>query len=340
MSNITLTVEAINRLKPIEVVTNEAVKARFVQIYDTLWGAGTGEPAYERESFYFINKLRDDEKLREKSTPFSVFTAFIDLAVCGLSLEPGTRALCYLMGRNYCLGERDGKKIYEGRLVLTISGYGEMVLRARAGQIRHADNPVLVYEEDEFSFGERAGQKVVEYMCHLPHKSGRIVAAFLRITRADGSTDYAVMLPEDWGRLEGYSGRNNRRWDDNAHRYVEKPNELYTSNNGGIDPGFLCAKLIKHAFKTYPKVRIGRGTDLESQQDDTYEQQVDDFYGVEQPVQQDDTYAPAADTSGGVVIDPSSDAPSQQYQSGQPGQPQGPCTNAPADQPAEDDGAF
>lgn len=340
MSNITLTVEAINRLKPIEVITNEAVKARFVQIYDTLWGAGTGEPAYERESFYFINKLRDDEKLREKSTPFSVFTAFIDLAVCGLSLEPGTRALCYLMGRNYCLGECDGKKIYEGRLVLTISGYGEMVLRARAGQIRHADNPVLVYEEDEFSFGDRAGQKVVEYMCHLPHKSGRIVAAFLRITRADGSTDYAVMLPEDWGRLEGYSGRNNRRWDNNAHRYVEKPNELYTSNNGGIDPGFLCAKLIKHAFKTYPKVRIGRGTDLESQQDDTYEQQVDDFYGVEQPVQQDDTYAPAADTSGGVVIDPSSDTPSPQYQSGQPGQPQGPCANAPADQPAEDDGTF
>lgn len=340
MSNITLTVEAINRLKPIEVITNEAVKARFVQIYDTLWGVGTGEPAYERESFYFLNKLRDDEKLREKSTPFSVFTAFIDLAVCGLSLEPGTRALCYLMGRNYSLGERDGKKIYEGRLVLTISGYGEMVLRARAGQIRHADNPVLVYEEDEFSFGDRAGQKVVEYMCHLPHKSGRIVAAFLRITRADGSTDYAVMLPEDWGRLEGYSGRNNRRWDNNAHRYVEKPNELYTSNNGGIDPGFLCAKLIKHAFKTYPKVRIGRGTDLESQQDDTYEQQVDDFYGVEQPAQQDDTYAPAADTSGGVVIDPSSDAPSQQYQPGQPGQPQGPCANAPADQPAEDDGAF
>ena len=57
MSNIALTVDTINQLKPLEVVENETVKARFIQIYDTLWGAGTGEAAYERESFYFNNKL-------------------------------------------------------------------------------------------------------------------------------------------------------------------------------------------------------------------------------------------------------------------------------------------
>lgn len=122
MSNIALTVDTINQLKPLEVVENETVKARFIQIYDTLWGAGTGEAAYERESFYFNNKLRDEEKL-QKATSFSVFTSFIDLAVCGLSLEPGTRALCYLQGRNACIGtDASGKKVYEGRLTLTVSG--------------------------------------------------------------------------------------------------------------------------------------------------------------------------------------------------------------------------
>ena len=173
MSNIALTVDTINQLKPLEVVENETVKARFIQIYDTLWGAGTGEAAYERESFYFNNKLRDEEKL-QKATSFSVFTSFIDLAVCGLSLEPGTRALCYLQGRNACIGsDASGKKIYEGRLTLTISGYGELVLRTRAGQIRHADNPVLVYEEDEFAFGDKGGQKIVEYMCQIGRASCR-----------------------------------------------------------------------------------------------------------------------------------------------------------------------
>lgn len=311
MSNIALTVESINAMDPLDIVTNENVRARFIQIWDTLWGAGSGEAAYERESLFFNNKLRDDEYLKN-ATRFSIFTCFIDLAVAGLSLEPGTRALCYLQGRNACIGKnQNGENIYEGRLTLTISGYGELVMRARAGQIRYADNPVLVYEEDTFSFGDMNGQKVVNYMCNLPHKSNHIIAAFLRITRPDGSLDYAVMLEEDWMRLQRYSLRNNQRYDKNTKTYVGNANPLYTANNGGIDSGFLAAKLIKHAFKTYPKVRIGNGTELESAQDDNKQQEIDDFYGVaapaEAPAMPADPNPPFGnqpDTSAGVVIDP------------------------------------
>lgn len=312
MSNIAITVEAINSLQPLDIITNDAVRTRFVQIWDTLWGAGSGEAAYERESFHFLNKLREDEKL-QKATHFSIFTCFIDLAITGLSLEPGVRALCYLQGRNACIGKgADGKNIYEGRLTLTISGYGELVMRARAGQIRHADNPVLVYEEDEFSFGDVNGQKVVNFMCHFPHKTNHIVAAFLRITRADGSIDYSVMLEEDWLRLQGYSLRNNQRYDANSRQWVGKANDLYTSRGGAIDTGFLAAKLIKHAFKTYPKVRIGRGTELETQQPDTTQQEIDEFYGVAPqqpatPAADPAPYGPATDMSAGVTIDTAAD---------------------------------
>lgn len=311
MSNIALTVEAINAMQPLDIVTSPSVRTRFIQIWDTLWGAGTGEAAYERESFFFNNKLREDEKL-QRATRFSIFTCFIDLAISGLSLEPGTRALCYLQGRNACVGQdANGKRVYEGRLTLTVSGYGELVMRARAGQIRHADNPVLVYEEDQFSFGDINGQKVVNYMCNFPHKTNHIIAAFLRITRSDGSVDYAVMLEEDWVRLQGYSEKNNQRWDNNTRQYVGKANDLYTANNGGIDSGFLAAKLIKHAFKTYPKVRIGKGTELESAQDDNKQQEIDDFYGVSAPVETpampadpNPPYGNPSDTSAGIVIDP------------------------------------
>lgn len=308
MSAITLAVEQINAMNPLDIVKDDRVRQRFIQIYDALWGAGEGEAAYERESIYFNQILSDNEKLRKVVSKFSIFTAFIDLAVCGLSLIPGSRALCYLQGRNVKIGENNGRAVYEGRLTVTISGYGELVLRARSGQIRHADNPVLVYEEDDFSFSDRDGRKSVDYTCRIPHKTNHIVAAFIRITRADGSIDYSVMFEEDWLRLKDYSSKNNKKWDDASRRYVAgAPNELYTSNGGGIDTGFLSAKCIKHAFKSYPKVRIGRGTELETQQPDTCDE---DYYGTsaDEPAAASDpapAFGNAPDPSAGVRVDPS-----------------------------------
>lgn len=280
MSNINLTVDTINKLEVTQIIRNEAVRERFIEIYDKLWGKGTGEAAYECEANYFQEQLRDKENLK-KCTKFSIFTSFIDLAVCGLSLEPGARALCYLIPRSIKIGEKDGRGLYESRVKLSISGYGELVLRARAGQIRHADNPVLVYEGDTFSFSDIDGRKTVRYTCNLPHTSNHIVAAYLRITRPDSTIDYAVMLEEDWKRLEEYSEENNKYFDRETKTWVKNANELYSANNGSIDPGFLCAKLIKHAFKIYPKMRIGMAI-LESEGEPQQpEINIDDLYKVE-----------------------------------------------------------
>lgn len=214
------------------------------------------------------------------------------------------------------------KNKYETQCILTVSGYGELILRARCGQIRHADNPVIVYAEDEFEYGERNGNKFVNYTCRLPHTSGNIVACFMKITRADGSIDYAVMLPEDWNRLAGFSARQNRQWDNQRRQWVlGNPNALYGQQQDGslkIDTGFLIAKCIKHAFKSYPKARVGRATQLESQQVEEMEIN-DDIYGLEDGSsvntstgeimpKQDTGFAPAPDTSNGVTIDPEASA--------------------------------
>ena len=304
MSQINLTVEKVNQMKPLDIVTSPIVRDKFISIYDTLWGNGTGEPAYMRESIFFNKTLQEKPEL-QRGTPFSLFTAFIDLAICGLSLEPGTRALCYLIGRNANVGTRE-RPVWEGRVVLTISAYGELVLRARAGQIRHADNPVLVYANDEFSFSDRGGRKEVDYTCHLPHTGQRIVACYLRITRADGSIDYSVMTEEDWQRLSMYSASQDRR--------NHQPNALYSANKGAIDSGFLMAKCIKHAFKTYPKVRIGRGTELQSKQVEEKEFEInDELYGVDTETgevmqQEPQPFGPPAnDVSAGVTVDAGDD---------------------------------
>lgn len=314
MSQITLTIEQLNAIDALEIATAPMVRDKFIDIYNTLWGAGTGEAAYERESRFF-NRLLSDNADLQKGTHFSLFTAFIDLAVCGLSLEPGARALCYLIGRNQKtspkldaqgrpMKDSKGYPVYnwEGRVVLTVSAYGELVLRERSGQIRHADNPVLVYEGDEFSFSDKGGRKEVEYVCHLPHTGKRIIACYLRITRADGSVDYSVMTEEDWVRLAQYSARQNR----------SGANALYGVDQQGIvniDPGFLMAKCIKHAFKTYPKLRTGRGTELQSQQTEEREIEINDsLYGMEQEEQPAPTqdFCPEQQPAG-VTIDTGED---------------------------------
>lgn len=281
MGNLTLSLDRLNEMKPTQIAKDESVKQRFILIYSKIWTRGDekeAEAVYEHESIAFTRALTDKTEL-QSCTNFSIFSAFIDLAVCGLSMHQGACPQCYLLKRSTKIGEeigRDGKKYnkYESRATLTVSGYGELVMRERAGQIRHADNPVIVYSNDEFRFTDKGGRKQVEYTCNLPHNNQQIAACFMRITRADGSIDYAVMLPEDWGRLAGYSARQNSYWKD-GQRVQGKANELYTANGGTIDTGFLKAKCIKHAFKTYPKVKIGGYTVLEADTTDD-----EDYYGL------------------------------------------------------------
>lgn len=323
MSQTEITVKLLNELQPTEIVRNDNVRDKFIQIYDAMWSQSTGvsgEAAYEKEARNFNRLLSEKEDVRKKCSHFSLFTSFLDVAISGLTLDPGTKAQAYLLARSiavdsYVDDHGQKKNRYETQCVLTVSGYGELVLRARCGQIRHADNPVIVYEEDSFEFGERNGQKFVNYTCRLPHQSGRIVACFMKITRADGSADYAVMLPEDWARLSNYSARQNSKFNYQTKQWENgKPNALYTAQGGQIDPGFLVAKCIKHAFKTYPKARVGHATQLESQQvDETVIS--DDIYGVTgdgekvdtttgEIIQEKQDFAPQTDTSAGVTVDP------------------------------------
>ena len=130
------------------------------------------------------------------------------------------------------------------------------------------------------------------------------------------------LKPKLFDCLKDYSGKQNKYWDNTTKQYILKPNELYTSNNGNIDTGFLCAKIIKHAFKTYPKVRIGKA-ELETQQTDEVQNSIDDFYNIEGSQQQapampqdpNPPFGNQTDTSAGVTVNTE-------------------------EQPAEDDGAF
>jgi hypothetical protein len=211
--------------------------------------------------------LSESPGLRE-CEQLSLYGCFIDCAVQGLSFDP-KKKLAYVIPGSVNVGTKSDKQ-YVKRATLEISPYGELAIRQQKGQIKYADNPVIVYEGDIFEpFEDSTGKGVVYKPSSTP--SAKIIAAFIKIVRMDGSVDYKWMYERDWMRLAGYSAKKNNGY----------ANALYSSCNGGIDPGFLGAKLIKHAFASYPKVNlVGQFSKL-AQENETEEPTAEEMYGAD-----------------------------------------------------------
>lgn len=307
MSNVALKLSEFQKYNAENILNCEAVMEKVVEVYNLMHGEG-GEAFFERERQNF-QKIISESIYLKKCTAFSIYTSIIDLSVYNLSVEPGAQATAYLIPRNVNIGKgSDSKDVYETRCNLKISGYGELVIRASAGQILYADNPIVVYDNDEFSCSVSGEKKSVEYKCNLPHKGHQVIGCFIRIVRSDRSVDYSWLLEEEIERLKGYSSKANKKWNERERKYEYKANELYTSNDGNIDTGFLIAKTIKHAFKTYPKIKVGKSTVLQSE--DPEPEKTEDIYGVQTdsvPSENERPFGPPVnDMAKGVTIDKSS----------------------------------
>lgn len=291
-NKVQLKVDQLRSMSPVQLVENEAVQAKFVTLYDQIHGKGQGEAFFTKEKFNFLRMISENESIRGCSA-LSLYGTFLDIAVNGLSLEGGSRPLVYVIPRNFNVGTRENAQ-WEKRACLVTSPYGELYLRMKAGHVKHVDNPVVVYEGDQFEPGYKNGQKIVNYVPRIPRVSSKIVGGFVKITRRDGSVDFQWMLEPDLKRLAGYSAKQNKG----------RANELYTSNDGQIDPGFFEAKLIRHAFKTYPKLKTGQFTQLETEL--VEQQEIDVDYGIEID-EKHDHFDGDQDTRPAVVVEPVND---------------------------------
>lgn len=246
MSNkIALKVNELNAMTHVQLVEDERVEQKFIQLYNAFHGSEMGEQIYNKEKFNFLKLVQENSEL-SKCTKLSLYGCFLDVAYNGLSLEQGSKPHAYMLPYNVNTGTKENPK-WEKRASLSITGYGELVKRIRAGHIKHADNPVVVYASDEFTIGTGSGGTLVEYKAVRPITNKTIVACFMRMVKNDGSVDFAILEQDDFKRLAEYSKKKNKG----------VANALYTSNGGQIDKGFLIAKTIKHAFSTYPKIKIG-----------------------------------------------------------------------------------
>jgi hypothetical protein len=254
---VTNVVALLKQAKPAEIAELDFVKDRFITIHNQIHGTDKGELIYHKEVFNYKKLLSETPALRECS-PLSLYGCFLDINVNGHSLEQGSKPDCYITPKNFKVGtDAEGRDVWEKRATLQVSPYGEVKMRMRAGQIKHADNPIVVYDCDHFKIGTNDKGKLVvkEYDKTLPKPDdAKIVACFVRIERPDGSFEMPFLDMDDINRLKGYSEKQNG---------VGKANALYGKNGKQIDTGFLKAKTLKHALMAYPKVPTGKFTSLE-----------------------------------------------------------------------------
>lgn len=256
------------------------VADRFKYIYTIMHGKKSGEQFYEAEKFHFMKTLQDNPNLQD-CTKLSLYGCFMDVAVSGLSFDTSMKHL-YVVPFNNKVSKKGEPDRWEKRATLMISGYGELSIRIRQGQIKYADNPVLVYEGDKFSQGIRNGETYVEHEALFPRKTDNIIACYIRITRNDDSVDFKVMSIEEIMKLKKFSK------DPNSKAWVE-----------GL-PGMVQAKTIKHAFRSYPKIRKGDFSQLASEVIDQEAELVGHIdYGLETPAAVNTASATALPQSNG-----------------------------------------
>ena len=250
---------------------------KFVEVYSQKFGSQNAEVFFEEQKNLFIAEMASGsyKDSLKQADGASIYFAFLFLAINGLSIEKGSTTTCYLECKRVKVGEKqgsDGKNypVYQPNAVISVTGYGEIILRQRAGQITSVDSPKVVYDCDSLRFGEREGKSFLEYEKCIPRPKGsKVIACYVRIVKKDGTIDYFVLDTDEILRLKQYSGRANKYWDDQKHQYIERPNALYGKAEDGsdIDTGFLKSKTVKHAFKGYPKLSIGAGGAFEADRD-------------------------------------------------------------------------
>lgn len=256
----------------------DLAKDVFCKIYASKFKTDA-ESFYEKQKSLFVEELTSGsyaEKLWNTDR-MSLYFAFLNLAINGLSLERNLSTQCYLEVRSVCSGkDANGKRIYSNRAVISITGYGELAIRIRAGQIISTGKPIIVYDCDQFQDGEWDGKRKVNYMRTTPRPANaKKIACFFPINLKGGIRDYGIMYTEDVVRLMEYSSKFNRGG----------ANQLYgnAADGSAIDDGFFISKTIKHAFKTYPKIEIGDGAVMEADdQEDVQEEAPTESPAVEQ----------------------------------------------------------
>jgi hypothetical protein len=223
---------------------------KFKTLYVAVHKSSKDEAAqqYELEKFNFLNEIAT--KGYNDVTQVSAMGVFLDVMSMGLSFNKSLNHV-YIMTRSTRLPNGQ----YEKRLVYQVQADGKEFLAQSAGVIKRTTKPVVVYEGDTFEQKtNEQGDMVIVYARDPQKRSQKIVGGFIYITYPDNTKEPFWMEETDIARLMGYSAKQNGSRGANA---------LYSSFNGGIDPGFLKTKLMTHALNHIGKAPIKKTNEVD-----------------------------------------------------------------------------
>lgn len=258
MTTQKLSIEELNAIPAHLLADHERIKSAFVTTYSKIHKVSEDEALsiYEKEALYFKKAVLDNDKLKN-STRMSLYGAFLELAIQGLSIQPGAKSEAFLEARGVKVGTA-----YVDTAFLRITAYGELNLRIKSGQIVRMYNPQIIYEGDHFQpTTDERGRLIVKYQPIIPRHSNVIIGGYVCIQLPGGDLDFKWLLIDDIERLKKYATTKTQNG--------SYTNPLYSKENGGIDPGFLEAKIIKHAMRAYTKLRVGENVMMDEEEAET-----------------------------------------------------------------------
>jgi recombinational DNA repair protein RecT len=251
----------LDNLKPKEIAENQTIKEQFIKTLVKIHRIDEpeAESIYDREALYYKKALLANNYL-QNCTNISLYSAFLEIAITGLSIQPGSKSEAYLESRGANSGIKDekGDIIWINSATLQVTAYGELNMRIRSGQIVRMSNPIVLYDGDTFQpHTNERGELVISYKPAIPRRSNKIIGCYVAIYLPNNGLDFKWLLQEDIDRLSKASIPKTGSSD------KKKPSALYSSNGGQIDAGFLEAKTIKHAMRAYTKLRVGESVSFE-----------------------------------------------------------------------------
>jgi len=269
----------VNELEATEIPDNSYVKGKFINTLTNLHRISPEDALsiYEKEVIYYKKALAEPKSKLKTCTKISLFSTFMEIAINNLSIQSGSKSEAYMESRGANLGTKENPNwVQIARFVITT--YGELNLRIRAGQIIRMSNPIVIYKGDHFQprTNDR-GILIIDYAPAIPRQSTEIIGCWVAIHLPKDGLDFKWLLEDDIARLKEYSIPKS------GDQESRRANALYSSNDSQIDPGFLETKTIKHAMRSYTKLRLSGTAVIEGDFDE--EEDKDNNFSVQSGTQ-------------------------------------------------------
>lgn len=247
-----------------DVASDETIGKHFVQKFKAMYRVPENQAVafYEREKDNFMKRIEENESL-QKCTPMSLFKCFMQVGGWKLSLDTGSQPDVYIIpgNRKVIVEDENGRKSEQWiqEAAVQPSPYGEKKIRIETGQIKHVGSPTVVYDCDDYTeMLGTDGRIQVQWKKGQRTEKSRITNGFILLEYPDGTREFKTFDLEDIASWERASTKKNKGKTNLLYGYEWKGSgdnaKTVKIEGGQIDRKFFEGKILKHAFKLFPRV--------------------------------------------------------------------------------------